>query len=143
MRTADEAKLGSGILILPHNGIVLVNSFKLCVVDNVCLCAVGDEAFAKLNCFGSEVVNVIKSDCTVGSGSRTEILEISLSVVGKLCADPLVKSLDVGNVLHNLHTYCRAENLSFGDLGSLYLDNPLCLSALVRKEIKFGNLAEN
>ena len=65
MRTADEAKLWFGIFVFPDNGIVVFNSFKLCVVNDIFPDIVRKDFFTLKLCFGSEVFNVIKTDCSV------------------------------------------------------------------------------
>ena len=65
MRTAYEAKLRFGVLVLPDNGIIIFNSVKLRVIDNICLCAVRDKLFTELDRFGSNSVDMIKSDSAV------------------------------------------------------------------------------
>ena len=143
MRAADKAELRSCVLILPHDGIVVLNPVKLGVVNDIDLCALGDKALALLDRFGSETVDVIETDSTVGGGSRTEILEVRLCIAVKLRAYPLVKTLDIGDILHDLHADSRAENLSLGLLRCLNFDYPCGLSALVGDKSEIGDAADD
>ena len=74
MGASHKAKLRLCVGIFPNNGVFALDSFKLCVVDDVFLRALRDLGFAKLLCFGGEVCDVIKSDSTVGGRCRTEVL---------------------------------------------------------------------
>ena len=65
MRTSDEAELRSCVLVFPHDGIVVLDSVELGVVNDIDLCALGDKALALLNRFGSQLVDVIETDSAV------------------------------------------------------------------------------
>ena len=77
MRTSHKAKLGRGIGILPNYRIVLLNSLELGIINDIFLRTLCDKAFAKLNCFGREVRDMIKTDRTVRRRCRAEVLEIT------------------------------------------------------------------
>ena len=143
MRTSDEAELRSCVLVFPHDGIVVLDSVELGVVNDIDLCALGDKALALLNRFGSQLVDVIETDSAVGSGSRAEILEVCLCIAVKLGADPLIKTLDIGDIFHDLHADSGAENLSLGLLGGFDFDYPCSLSALVGDKSEIGDTADD
>ena len=86
---------------------------------------------------------MVETNRAVRSGSRTEVLKVCASRIVKLCAEPLVKTYDIRNVLHNLHTDSRAEKLSLRLLCGFNFDNPSSLSALVCKETKVGNVTND
>ena len=74
MGTADEAKLRSGIRIFPHNGIIVFDPFQFCIVNDIDLCALGDERSALLLCLGGQILNVVETDCAVGGGGCAKVL---------------------------------------------------------------------
>ena len=86
---------------------------------------------------------MVKTNRTIRSGSRTEVLKVCASRLVKLCAKPLVKTYNVRNVFHNLHTDSRAEKLSLGLLCGFNSDNPSSLSALVCKKTEVGNVTND
>ena len=65
MRTADKAKLRIGIGIFPDDGVVCLDALKLCIVDDIDLCALGDKALTLLDSLGSEVFDMVQADCAV------------------------------------------------------------------------------
>ena len=103
MRAADEAKLRCGIGILPNDRVLGLHTLKLRIVDDVDLCALGDDALALLDRLRREVFDVVQPHGAVGRRRCAEVLEIGAGIVVKLGAYPLVKPLDVGDLLHDLH----------------------------------------
>ena len=114
MRTTHKTKLGLCVLILPHNGIIRLYSFKLGIIDHVDLRALRNQRLAQILCLGSQAVNMIKTDRAVGSGSRAEILQIRTSRIVKLVSDPLIKPVNVGHVLHNLIPIAEPKSCASG-----------------------------
>ena len=86
MRTADKAKLGGCIGIFPDNRIVILNSFKLGVIDDIFLRTVGNKALSKLYRFGRKTCDMIKTYCTVGSRCSAKILKIRAGRIVKFVA---------------------------------------------------------
>ena len=83
---------------------------------------------------------MVKSYSTVTCRCRTEVLEIGFGIIVK-GREPLIQSCDEGNVLHDLHAYCGAEQLGFRLMGGPYLDKPVSLSSLIGQKAEVRNTA--
>ncbi len=65
MGATHKAELGRSVDILPHNGVIILYSLELGIVNHINLSVFGDKVFAGFNRFGSEPVNMIETDRAV------------------------------------------------------------------------------
>ena len=107
MWATHKAKLGISIFIFPNDGVIFINSFKFGIINNIGFGIFFNKRLTKLCCFGCEVFNMVKANCTVRSGCRTKVFKICAGGIVKLCTEPFVKTYYIWYILHNLHTDCR------------------------------------
>ena len=86
---------------------------------------------------------MVQADGAVGRGRCAEVLEIGAYAVGKLGAEPLVKTLYIGHFFHDLHADGGAEQLRLRLLLALDLDDPCRLASLIGQQAELGDKARD
>ena len=143
MGAAHKAQLGLCVGMLPDDGVGIFHPLQLRIVNHIDLRTLRNQTRTLFLGFGGQVFNVVQTDCAVGGGSRTEILQVGAVFLVQLRTQPLVHSGDIGHILHDLHTDGRAQKLRLGFLFTLDFHNPCGFPALVRQKAKIGHKARN
>ena len=143
MRAAHKAQGRGGVWVFPHNGVARLDALELLVVDDVDLRAFLDERLALFLRLGGQTLDVVQAHRAVGGGRRAEVLEVGAGLLVELGAEPAVKPLDVGDLLHDLHADGGAEKLRLGFFFAFDFDDPGGLAALVGQQAELGHKARH
>ena len=143
MRAADEAELRLCLRILPDDRIAFLYALQFRIINDVNLCIFLDQGFALLLCLRRQVINVVKTDCTVGGSRCPEVLEIRTCIGIQLRAKPLIQPADIRYLLHDLHAYRTAEKLGVWQACGFHDDLPVRLSSFIRQEAELRHTADN